>query len=396
MRRLVVVAAVLAALATPGAAAACRAIAVSGSIQAAVDQAQPCDWVLVPPGVYRESVTIGTANIHLRGLNRGAVVLDGQHRAATGIEIRAAGVSVENLTVRDFDAADAIRWDGTAGWKGSYLTAYDTGLGGLRGVTAAAATDGTLDHVYTGGFAEAGVSLRSCRDCRTTISHVLAERNGVGISLVQTGGHLVVRDSLTRWNVTGILLASDPADAGQFGTCDLTGGIPLTHVERCTVLRRNRVEQNTAIGIELAGASANRVENNIVTGNRNFGIVGHELVDPVNGVGFTLTGNRFEANLLRGSRYDLALAGGSGSVNNCLAGNRIRTLLPADPLPWSCERTTTPAPDPVATQAVLALLAKIQAAKRIRTPVRAPPAQPTMPDPCRGVPPSPLCTNPDY
>ena len=49
------VAAVL-AVAAPG----CRTIAVAASIQAAVDEAQPCDWVLVPPGLYEESVVVST------------------------------------------------------------------------------------------------------------------------------------------------------------------------------------------------------------------------------------------------------------------------------------------------------------------------------------------------
>ena len=57
-------------------AAACRAIPVATTIQAAVDQAQPCDWVVIPPGTYAESIVVTTPNLHLRGLNRNTVVLD--------------------------------------------------------------------------------------------------------------------------------------------------------------------------------------------------------------------------------------------------------------------------------------------------------------------------------
>ena len=76
-------AAVLAALAP---AHTCTALVVThanvqykhyATIQSAVDTAQPCDWVLIAPGVYPEKVVIRTPNLHLRGLDRNRVVLDG-------------------------------------------------------------------------------------------------------------------------------------------------------------------------------------------------------------------------------------------------------------------------------------------------------------------------------
>ncbi|MFY9578090.1 MAG: hypothetical protein WAQ33_02085 [Gaiellaceae bacterium] len=56
------------------------------AIQTAVDAARPCDWVLVAPGVYRGSVVIRTPNLHVRGLDRNRVVVDGGHRVGNGIE----------------------------------------------------------------------------------------------------------------------------------------------------------------------------------------------------------------------------------------------------------------------------------------------------------------------
>src|SRR5580704_7584559 len=65
------------------------------SIQAAVDAAQPGDWILVAPGDYHEAddthvtsaaqlstgdhggVVVHTANLHIRGLNRDSVIVDG-------------------------------------------------------------------------------------------------------------------------------------------------------------------------------------------------------------------------------------------------------------------------------------------------------------------------------
>src|SRR2546426_12557673 len=62
------------------------------SIQVAVDAARPGDWILIAPGDYHErgdytthkptdeagaGVLITTPNIHLRGLDRNGVVVDG-------------------------------------------------------------------------------------------------------------------------------------------------------------------------------------------------------------------------------------------------------------------------------------------------------------------------------
>src|SRR5207302_1467891 len=52
------------------------------TIQAAVDAARPGDWVLVAPGDYRTpgsatGVHVTTPRIHLRGMDRNTVIVDG-------------------------------------------------------------------------------------------------------------------------------------------------------------------------------------------------------------------------------------------------------------------------------------------------------------------------------
>ena len=87
------------------------------TIQSAVDAAKPCDWVVVAPGVYPEKVVIRTANLHVRGLNRNMVIVDGAHRVGNGIEVqRSSNVWIENLTVRNFDRATRDGEDGNEIW----------------------------------------------------------------------------------------------------------------------------------------------------------------------------------------------------------------------------------------------------------------------------------------
>jgi hypothetical protein len=349
MRRLVIAAAVLLALAGPGRAAACRTIAVAGAIQAAVDRAQPCDWVLVPPGLYRESVAITTAGIRLRGLNRNKVVVDG------AVDVRADDVTVENLTVRGADSADAIRWSGVRGWRGSYLTAYGAGLFGARGL-AAEGGEGSWDHVLVRGFATAGLA---CVACRATVSHAVAERNAFGVTA--TAGRLTVQDSLIRANTFGLQLAGGTA-----------------------VVRRNRIEQNERIGIELSATANGVVANNVVVANRLVGIVAHGTLEA------QPTGNRISSNLVRGSRYDVAL----DAAGTCIRGNRLRTTFPADLTQWRCG-AGPPTPDPLESAELADLLQRSLTAKRTARALPPPPPQPTMPSPCRGVPSTPLCKSVD-
>src|SRR5262249_37791800 len=81
---------------------------IYSTIQGAVNAASPGDWVLIEPGVYDEAVLVTTPGIHIRGMDRNGVILDGQHEAGAegrnGIDVfKTDGVSIENLTVKNFD-----------------------------------------------------------------------------------------------------------------------------------------------------------------------------------------------------------------------------------------------------------------------------------------------------
>ena len=164
------------------------------SIQAAVNAARPGDWILIGPGDYKTThistptgapqfpaaVLITTPDLHIRGMNRGTVIVDGTRpgsaacsnqgsaqnfglrgsasSSASPYAVQAAGgasgvnglmvwkagnVSIENLTACNFlggarEAGNEIWWNGGAesgkvgghGFTGSYLTATSTYLKG--------------------------------------------------------------------------------------------------------------------------------------------------------------------------------------------------------------------------------------------------------------------------
>jgi hypothetical protein len=134
------------------------------SIQAAVDAAAPGDWILVGPGDYHEAalpsagVRIATPGLHLRGMDRNAVVVDGtlpgsapcsadpaaqvlSDGGRNGIEVlKVDGVNIENLTACNFlggasgGNGNQIWWNGGDGsgaigmgaYRGAWLTASTT------------------------------------------------------------------------------------------------------------------------------------------------------------------------------------------------------------------------------------------------------------------------------
>lgn len=453
MRRPILISlAALAVLAAPGhASAACKTIAVTKAavsyphettIQAAVNKAKPCDWVLIAPGVYTEKVVVKTPRLHIRGLNRNTVIVDGRHMAANGIEVlKADGVWIENLTVRDFDRKErdeedegnAIYWNGGEGsgriglhgWYGTYLTAYNTGLLGGYGLFAVNAVTGSWDHVYASGFNDSGLYIGACRDCKATVSHALVERNALGYSGTNAGGHLIVEDSVFRNNAVGVGPSSLPGDPPppQLGTCDSgknrspTPKLTTTKLARCTIFRRNTITGNNnlstpanettlqlpwGVGVALIGTYGDLFADNVVTGNANFGILGFENPVPFpptdKTIFFQLAGNRIEGNKASGAKHaDLALLGGlfgeKASVNNCFEGNTAKKTMPADLSPWSCSLATTPNPDAAATAKLLGIVLQLQGESLARKMKGqpAPRKQETMPEPCKGVPATPLC-----
>jgi hypothetical protein len=446
--------ALAAALAFPGHAVACRTLNVThdplpfkhyATIQKAVNAARPCDWILIAPGIYRESVRISKPRLHLRGLDRNSTIIDGGHRkGANGIVVnKADGVWIENLTVRNFDrasrdddtAGNQIWWNGgdesgkigAHGWHGNYLTTYDDGLLGGYGLFVSNSVGGEWNSVYASGFNDSGLYVGACPDCQATVSHALAENNAVGFSGTNAGGRLVVQDSLFRDNGVGVVPNSLPNDEPppQLGTCDSasnttpTPTIASTDVARCTIFRRNRILDNgnlttpanstTAqipwgIGLLLLGTYGDDVEGNVITGNPNFGLLAMENPVPFpptpKTIYFQVSGNRVAGNTLGGAKYaDLALEGGlfgsKQSVNNCFAGNRVAgKTLPADLGPWACSNPTTPNSDSVTTGQLFGTILQLstEAQARRAQPQPVPPPQPTMPRPCLGPPGrSPLC-----
>ena len=292
------------------------------TIQSAVNAAKPGDWILVAPGDYRETadltnppksfehgdfggVLITKDNLHVRGMNRPGVVVDGtktgfspcsadpgaQQYGATDPDGKAAGrngivvykangVSVDNLTVCNFlngaeDSGNQVWWNGGAdtgtiglhGYTGRYLTATSTYFGkedtaSQYGIFSSDAQGpGLWDQLYASNFNDSGMYVGACQQvCDMTINHAWMQYSVLGYSGTNSGGALIIENSQFDHNQDGFdtntQINGDPP-APQNGACPNNGTSPITHTHSCWVFMHNNVHDNNNPNAPKAGTASN-------------------------------------------------------------------------------------------------------------------------------------------
>lgn len=319
------------------------------TIQAAVDAAKAGDWVLVGPGDYHErgdrvhtpgevppaGVLIQKPRLHLRGMNRNGVTIDGTKPGSSRcsrkpaaqdfgvsrngsrvgrngvVAYKASGVSVENLTVCNFLAGggengNEIWWNGGDGsgligmgaFRGAYLNATSTFYAGEEtaatyGIfTSNARGPGVWSQTYTSNFNDAGYYEGACRqECNLTMRKGWAQYSALGYSGTNSGGNLIVEESEFDHNRDGFDTNSqnnDDAPSPQDGSCPNGGRSPITRSISCWVFTRNYVHDNNnpntpgagtaasspvGTGISISGGRFDTVQENRIVHNGAWGLL---------------------------------------------------------------------------------------------------------------------------
>ncbi len=324
------------------------------SIQAAVNAAKPGDWILIGPGDYKTNpssirtpagasdfpagVLVTKANLHIRGMNRNTVIVDGtkpgsavcsrsasaqnyglkgasgstdsyiasaasQASGVNGLMVwKAPNVSIENLTVCNFlggsrDAGNGVWWNGGAnsgkvgghGYYGSYLTATSTffkseATAATYGIFSSNWSGGTWDQTYASNFNDSGYYIGACQQiCDQTVDHAWAEYNALGYSGSNSGGRLVVENSQFDNNEDGFDTNSQNGDnpPPQDGACPNNGISSITHTHSCWVFMDNYLHNNNNPNVPSAGsAAAGPVGTGMtVSGGRNDTIMDNRFVN---------------------------------------------------------------------------------------------------------------------
>jgi len=324
------------------------------TIQAAVDAARAGDWILVAPGDYHETddeanppsdvdhgdfgaVLITKSDIHLRGMDRSSVIVDGtkagsptpcgadpseQSPGVVGSNGKAAGrngivvwkadnVSIENLTACNFlsgagDAGNQIWWNGgdgsgligQHGYTGRYLTATSTYYGGQAtasqyGIFSSNSRGpGSWDQIYASNFDDSGMYVGACRQvCDTTIDHAWMEYSALGYSGTNSGGAVVIENSQFDNNKDGVdtnTQVDGDAPAPQDGACPDRATSAITHTHSCWVFEHNSVHDNnnpdvpeagsasagpTGTGMTISGGTNDTVMDNTFADNGAWGVL---------------------------------------------------------------------------------------------------------------------------
>jgi hypothetical protein len=319
------------------------------SIQGAVDAARRGDWILVGPGDYHErgdyrhrparDVAGGAVwisgpakrGLHLRGMDRNRVMVDGTRRGArecsarradqdlgargpggrplgrNGVEVyKAEGVSVENLSSCNyingaggggneiwFNGGDGSGRIGMGRWLGRYLSGtssyYQPGRPSASYAlfVSNARGPGLLDWTYGSNMNDASYYIGACPDCNAVVDHAHAQYSALGYSGTNSGGRLVLERSEWDHNKTGISTNSqnnDDAPPPQDGRCPPRRGA----VRYCTFFRHNSVHDNNnpntpgagtaelgpvGTGIVIGGGRFNTVQGNRIFGNGAWGVL---------------------------------------------------------------------------------------------------------------------------
>jgi hypothetical protein len=307
------------------------------TIQDAVEAARPGDWILIYPGVYHEKtkrwptagVWITTPDLHIRGMDRNTVIIDGSNGTAAhpcpsaaaeqdftprdGIVVwKASGVTIQNLTVCDYLAGagnhgNEIWWNGGAttgrigmgSYSGSYLTATsewasakpDSGQLAQYGIFADNASGpGLITNSYASNMGDAAYYIGGCAQvCNVTLAHDTGVNSSEGYSGTNAGGRLVIKDSTFRLNRAGVAPNSaNSADqpSPQDGRC------PGSATVSCTIIEGNLIEANNnpnapgnpsappiGTGVQLAGVEYDTVANNVIEDQGSWGVLASDYAD---------------------------------------------------------------------------------------------------------------------
>jgi hypothetical protein len=325
------------------------------TIQEAVDAAAPGNWILIAPGDYKETssrkapgaygddvapaaILVSTPNLHIRGMNRNTVMIDGTkpgspqcsaaeadqifgaaegggYQGNNGIEVyKASGVWLQNFSTCNFlgsnAGGDAVWFDGggasgkqeIGSWWGEYLSSTSTYWGGKDkpsqeyGLYASNTTGpGYFVNTYANNSSDSGYYIGACPDCNTVIDKSRSENNDLGYSGSNSGGRIIVKNSEFDNNEEGFATQSqnnDDAPSPQDGIC--AGGAnnpsPPTGAQRkdiCWELINNRIVNNSngktpthpsapglvGTGMTIAGGHNDIVTGNTFSGNGAWGIL---------------------------------------------------------------------------------------------------------------------------
>ncbi|MDY6836162.1 MAG: right-handed parallel beta-helix repeat-containing protein [Chloroflexota bacterium] len=212
---------------------------VTGTIQDAIDNANPGDTIGVPRGTYNEALVINTPNLTIFGIGSRSVV-DASCTCSAAISIQASGVTIKGIKIIAKQYSDGIIVNGDC----SVIMRNE-----IEG--------------YPNGLSDDGIYLSS--DYNTVTSNTINNFSSNGIQL---GGY--GHDNKIRWNK----ISNCNEDGVYIGEVDPQG---LPQPGYSNEVTNNRITQCGRSSVNIGAGSHNEVKNNTIK-NCYYGVwltVGH-------------------------------------------------------------------------------------------------------------------------
>lgn len=239
------------------------------SIQDAVEKAVPGDTIKVFPGVYKETVYIDKDDIILSGVIEEGEwpVMDGEKKLNDAVLYSGHGITVENLKI--------IHYKGNAimGQAGNNYIIRNNWIidSGVYGIFPQFGKNGLIEHNVLSGIEDAAIYVGMCDN--VDVLHNEVFDNVAGIEIENTR-HALVENNYVHGNTGGILAF-------------ITPGLPIKTTYD-VIIRNNFVVDNNhenfgepgslvagippGTGVLVMAADDVSIENNIISGNNNYGI----------------------------------------------------------------------------------------------------------------------------
>ncbi|MGW4564507.1 right-handed parallel beta-helix repeat-containing protein [Streptomyces sp. NPDC004561] len=328
------------------------------SIQKAVNRAQPGDTVLVLAGTYKESVTIRTPWVTLRGVGGRTVIQPspkkstkkpakkgakkGAKKASVSCAEGGNGIcvlgtktrNVQGVTVADLKVTGFSR-TGVFGMATDTMTVRGVQAvkNGVWGIAQERSVRARIMANYASGNGDAGVFLANTikeEAGATDTKHTLIERNRlvnnrIGVT-VRRLRDLTVAENYITGNCAGVFVVGDE-NKPKAGDIEVAANDVSRNNRSCPKTPRLPALQGS--GIVLTGAEKTLVHGNRVTGNTGRSPLSGGIVLFKSFVGVTSDRNRVSDNMLSGnSPADLVNTETRGKGNTFLH-NACRASKPA-------------------------------------------------------------------
>jgi parallel beta-helix repeat protein len=240
------------------------------SIQAAVSKAKPGDTIQVMPGLYKETVYIDKDNIAIVGvIDKGAwPVMDGERKLNDAILYSGSGIRIENMKIVHYKG-NAIMGQAGNNFIIRYNWIVDTGV---YGIFPQFGKNGLVEYNVISGIEDAAIYIGMCDNIQVSNNEVFASVAGIEI---ENSRHAIVEHNLVYNNAGGILTF-------------ITPGLPIKTTFD-VIIRDNFIVDNnhknfgapgsivsgvpSGTGIIVMAADDVRIEDNIIRGNKNAGII---------------------------------------------------------------------------------------------------------------------------